>query len=275
MKKTHLWNLVLAVALCGGLGGQTLSAAPKKWDVVKDFWWTGQGLDPEALVAWRGMGRETKPNEWSYGTINCTGGTPDNPYPKQIDGICAKAEREPFVQFIPLVETIFNGSIPFFFYIRSDSVGGGTQAEVGYYGKAWYDLAPGFDGAGAGKVLSPNEEYLFMKPVGGGGGGTGIDDIAVAVKWKAPEKGSYRVVGEWLPGGTKTSAEGLNTISFAILSSKGKALVPRKVVEDDGPIEPFDLEAKMEKDEEIIFVVGTDGSPRANQIGLKARIESK
>jgi hypothetical protein len=83
------------------------------------------------------------------------------------------------------------------------------------------------------------------------------------------------VLGEWLPGGTKSSAEGLNTISFAILSSKGKALVPRKVVDDDGPIEPFDLEAKMEKDEEIIFVVGSDGSARANQIGLKARIESK
>ena len=78
-----------------------------------------------------------------------------------------------------------------------------------------------------------------------------------------------------MPGGTKTAAEGVNTISLAILSSKGKALVPRKVVEDDGPVEPFDLEAKMEKDEEIIFVVGTDGSPRANQIGLKVRIESK
>jgi hypothetical protein len=83
------------------------------------------------------------------------------------------------------------------------------------------------------------------------------------------------VVGEWLPGGTKTAAEGVNTISLAILSSKGKALVPRKVLEDDGPIEPFDLEAKMEKDEEIIFVVGSDGSARGNMVGLKARIETK
>jgi hypothetical protein len=46
-------------------------------------------------------------------------------------------------------------------------------------------------------------------------------------------------------------------------------------VEDDGPIEPFDLEAKMEKDEEIIFVVGSDGSARGNMVGLKARIEAK
>lgn len=274
MKKTHLWNLVLAVALCGGLGGQTLSAAPKKWDVVKDFWWTGQGEGEPGLIIWRGMGHQTKPNEWSYGTINCSGGTPAEPYPKQIDGICAKAEREPFVQFSPLLETSYNESIPLFFYTRSDSKGSG-KAEVGYYGKAWYELAPGFDGVGAGKVLSPNDEYLYMKPVGGGGDGTGIDGTAAAVKWKAPEKGSYRLVGEWLLGGTKTAAEGVNTISLAILSSKGKALVPRKVVEDDGPIEPFDLEAKMEKDEEIIFVVGSDGSARGNMVGLKARIETK
>ena len=33
--------------------------------------------------------------------------------------------------------------------------------------------------------------------------------------------------------------------------------------------------AKMEKDEEIIFVVGSDGSARGNMVGLKARIESK
>lgn len=83
------------------------------------------------------------------------------------------------------------------------------------------------------------------------------------------------MVGEWLPGGTKNAAEGLNTISLAILSSKGKALMPRKVVEDDGAVQPFDLEVKMEKDEEIIFVVGSDGSARGNTVGLKAKIEAK
>ena len=274
MIKIHLWNLTLAVVLISGLGGESLSAAPKKWDVVKDFWWTGQGLDPEALEAWRGMGRETKPNQWSYGTINCSGGTPEDPYPNQIDGICAKADREPFVQFSPMLETLYEAHVPLFFYIRTDPRGIG-RAEIGYYGKAWYEPAPGFDGVGAGKVLAPNDEYLFMKPVGGGGAGTGIDGTAAAVKWKAPEKGSYRVVGEWLPGGTKTAAEGVNTMSLAILSSKGKALVPRKVVEDDGPIQPFDLEAKMEKDEEIIFVVGSDGTFMGNMVGLKARIEAK
>lgn len=174
----------------------------------------------------------------------------------------------------PLLETTYNESIPLFFYIRADSKGSG-KAEIGYFGKAWYELAPGFDGEGAGKVQPPNEEYLYMKPVGGGGDGTGIDGTAVAVKWKAPEKGTYRVAGEWLPGGLKDSPEGVNTISLAILSSKGKALVPRKVVEDDGPVQPFDLEVKMDKDEEIIFIVGSDGSARGNMVGLKAKIETK
>lgn len=232
------------------------------------------GAGEPGLGAWRGMGYGTKPNDWSYGTINCSGGTPEDPYPKQIDGICPKAEREPFVQFSPLLETTYNESIPLFFYIRADSKGSG-KAEIGYFGKAWYELAPGFDGEGAGKVQPPNEEYLYMKPVGGGGDGTGIDGTAVAVKWKAPEKGTYRVAGEWLPGGLKDSPEGVNTISLAILSSKGKALVPRKVVEDDGPVQPFDLEVKMDKDEEIIFIVGSDGSARGNMVGLKAKIETK
>ena len=91
MIKIHLWNLTLAVVLISGLGGESLSAAPKKWDVVKDFWWTGQGEGEPGLVAWKGMGHQTKANEWSYGTINCSGGTPADPYPKQIDGICSKA----------------------------------------------------------------------------------------------------------------------------------------------------------------------------------------
>jgi len=274
MRKQRLRLGMIAMVLVCGWGGDAGLAAPKKWDVVKDFWWTGQGPGEEGLMAWRAMGRETKPNQWSYGTINCTGGTPDNPYPKQIDGICAQADREPFVQFSPLAETAYNESIPFFFYFRADPKGSG-KVEVGYYGKAWYELAPGFDGEGAGKVLAPNEEYLYLKPVGGGGDGSGIDGTAAAVKWKAPEKGTYRVAGEWLPGGLKNSPEGVNTMSLAILSSKGKALVPRKVVEDDGPVEPFDLEAKMEKDEEIIFVVGSDGSARGNMVGLKAKIETK
>lgn len=203
MTKINLWNLTLAVVLLGGLGGESLSAAPKKWDVVKDFWWTGMGEGEPGLVAWKGMGHSTKPNEWSYGTINCSGGTPTDPYPKQIDGICAKADREPFVQFSPLLETTCNESIPLFFYIRTDSRGIG-RAEIGYFGKAWFELAPGFDGEGAGKVLSPNDEYLYMKPVGGGGDGTGIDGTAAAVKWKARKRG---LTGWWengCRGGPKT-----------------------------------------------------------------------
>jgi hypothetical protein len=93
------------------------------------------------------------------------------------------------------------------------------------------------------------------------------------VKWKAPESGTYRVVGEWVPGGDGQTPN--NAMSLAILSSKGKALMPRKVVDDDGAVQPFDLEVKMDKGQEVIFVVGSDGSARGNVVGLKARIETK
>ena len=277
MIKTPRWIYGVFVFGVLGLIHGPAQGAPKSWDVVKDFWWSGvgeiDGKQEESLSFWKGLARPSKPNEWSYGTINCTGGSPDDPYPKQIDGICAKADREPFVQFTPFKESVFNASIPLFTYIEEDKEKKTGRAEVGYFGKPWYTLAPGFDGAGAGKVKDPNDEYLWMKPVGGGGDGTGIDGTAAAVKWKAPESGTYRVVGEWVPGGDGQTPN--NAMSLAILSSKGKALMPRTVVDDDGPVQPFDLEVKMDKGQEVVFVVGSDGSARGNVVGLKARIETK
>lgn len=277
MQRVTSW--IYWALLCGILGWAQDAAygAPKSWDVVKDFWWSGEGeingKQEESLLAWKGLARPSKPNEWSYGTINCMGGSAEDPYPKQIDGVCAKADREPFVQFTPFKETYFNPSIPLFTYVEEDKTNKTGRAEVGYFGRAWFPLAPGFDGAAAGTVKDPNDDYLWMKPVKGGGDGTEIDGIAAAVKWKAPEGGTYRVVGEWVPGGDGQTPN--NAMSLAILSSKGKALMPRKVVDDDGPVQPFDLEVKMNKGQELIFVIGSDGSARGNVVGLKARIETK
>jgi len=105
MIKTPRWIYGVFVFGVLGLIHGPAQGAPKSWDVVKDFWWSGvgeiDGKQEESLSFWKGLARPSKPNEWSYGTINCTGGSPDDPYPKQIDGICAKADREPFVQFNP------------------------------------------------------------------------------------------------------------------------------------------------------------------------------
>ena len=249
------------------------------WNAAAEFWWNAPSSEASS-TAWAGgavdagFGGRTSQSQslWSYGLLNTTGGHPVNdPYPISITQTTSgPSNRGAFGQFW---DSTTSGSYTYApigaggLYLYNYS---GTQ--IGVYGTPWFNLAPGYDGAGAGKVATPNLTHMWLKS---SNTGAGSDGFASALRWTAPAAGTYRFYGEFVPGGVSPYEQ-----SFAILKSSpagannsgDTALLSRSTVVDDGPVTSYDVTAILAAGETVTWVVGTNGGD-TNQMGVQAQVE--
>jgi hypothetical protein len=283
-----LLALLVGQPLPGWAQGVTQGSA------FRDFWWNGlvrsDVTSTNHFEDWtnpahaKAQGRATNPpvqgNAWSYGSINCMGGDPEtSPYPTRITGTITPnanftdvSYRAAWNQFSDLAQkkmADYDPAPPFWVYRNHLSPGVGV--EVGWFGSAWNNLAPGYDGKGMGRnglstKANSNTRYLWLKPAG-----SVHDGDAAAVRWTAMTGGTYRLEGEFLPGG-----EGTGTMSVAILTEgtgvTKNVLLERKVLSQDGPWETFDLKVKVGAGQTVSWVVGTDGDSAGDVMGLQVEI---
>ena len=251
---------------------------PATFSAFRDFWWN----KPDNADLWtnKGLARaqgdrgtRTTPNEWSYGLVNCTGGQPNDPYPKTIDGTQPGAfenglSRDSWNQFWDLTRDgglFVDPGDPVVFFYRKEGV------EIGFFDRGWYALAPGYDGKGAGRNLltgadHSNSRYLYLKP----NFDTPNDGIAAAVRFTAPSTGSYRLQGEFLPGG---KAPGKVSVAIVKTGPKENIILPRTLLDADGDWLPYDQTVTLEAGQSVTWLVGAggDGGP-ADMVGLEAEV---
>jgi len=250
----------------------------RNYSAFSDFWWSGRlaGTNNSAngfanwtnVAAATGQGRSTvtptAQTSWSYGLINCTGGNTNDPYPTSITGDNPEGGilRAAWQQFFSLEDGVtarYVDSVPIWWYE-------GNGGSIGWYGTSWYAEAPGYTGD-ASKV---NKKYLWMR-VGSGPN----DGSAAVVRWKAPAAGTYRFQGEFLPGG-----DGPGTLSAAILTygngdlQEGidTILMNRQTVAHDGAAIPFNFTQTVVQGQTVTWVVGADGDPAGDVMGLQADV---
>ena len=248
------------------------------WNAATEFWWNAPSSEASS-AAWAsgavdaGFGGRTSQSQslWSYGLLNTTGGSPVDPYPISITQTTSgPSNRGAFGQFW---DSTTSGS-----YTYAPIGAGGLYlynflgTQIGVYGTPWFNLAPGYDGAGAGRVGTPNLTHMWLKS---SNTGAGSDGFASALRWTAPAAGTYRFYGEFVPGGVSPYEQ-----SFAILKSSpagannsgDTALLSRSTVVDDGPVTSYDVTAILAAGETVTWVVGTNGGD-TNQMGVQAQVE--
>lgn len=254
------------------------SSTPTTYSAFKDFWWNKP--DNADLWANKGLalsqgnrGTATTPNEWSYGLVNCTGGQPNDPYPKTIDGQQEGAfenglNRDTWNQFWDIAHDgqlfVVAGDSLVFLY-RKEGV------DIGFFDRGWYELAPGYDGKGAGRNLltsadHSNSRYLYMKP----NFDTPNDGVAAAVRFTAPSTGTYRLQGEFLPGG---KAPGKVSVAVVKSGPKDNIVLPRTLLDGDGDWLPYDKTVTLDAGQTVTWLVGSggDGGP-ADMVALEAEV---
>ena len=262
----------------------------RNFSAFGEFWMNGKmytptpdGLSSGGPEAWsnvgnatlqgRSPGTPTFPNAWSYGVVNSTGGAVNDSYPTSIVGNSPEGTflRAAWQQFFDLTEGVtglYADGVPLWLYSASG-------AQIGWYGRAWYNEAPGNDGAGAGRngisaTANSNKNYLFMR-VGPGAN----DGVAPVVRWTAPASGTYRFKGEFLPGGN-----GPGTMSYAVLTynnpdleeGTGTIVLNRQTVAHDGDAKPFDFNLTVVQGQTVSWVVGADGDATSDVMGLQADV---
>ena len=248
------------------------------WNAATEFWWNAPSSEASS-AAWAsgavdaGFGGRTSQSQslWSYGLLNTTGGSPVDPYPISITQTTSgPSNRGAFGQFW---DSTTSGS-----YTYAPIGAGGLYlynflgTQIGVYGTPWDNYAPGFDGAGAGRVGTPNLTHMWLQS---SNTGAGTDGLASALRWTAPVAGTYRFYGEFVPGGVPDYSQ-----SFAILkaspagadNSGDTALLSRRTVVDDGPVTSYDITATLAAGETVTWAVGTNGGP-ANMMGVQAQVE--
>ena len=262
----------------------------RNYSAFQDFWWSGRVVDNPLSAggpaAWQNTGNATTqgrspttptfPTAWGYGFVNCTGGNPSSSdfYPTSIVGDNPEGAylRAAWQQFWSLEAgvTANYADVPLWMYES-----GGAQ--VGWYGRAWYNEVPGYDGTGAGRngisqAANSNKKYLLMRP---SLGAAGKDGLASVVRWTAPASGTYRFKGEFLPGG-----DGPGTMSVAILTYGNPdlqegidtILMNRQTVAHDGAWIPFDFTQPVVQGQTVTWVVGSDGESAGDLMGLQADV---
>jgi autotransporter-associated beta strand protein len=270
-------------------GSQDVYFTIGNFSAFRDFWWNGLvsstvgANSPNQLEDWlniskasvqgRSLGTPNKSNSWSYGTVNCTGGTPTDLYPTSINGFVdnGRASWQQFWDATLNNNAIYANGPPLWTYRASG-------AEIGWYGSAWFSDAPGFDGAGAGRnglstAANSNTRYLWLRV-----GGSAYDGVAPAVRWTAPADGTYRFQGEFLPGGNTVAAN--STMAVSILTANNpdlpdnepQTLLPRTVVANDGSPLPFDYVRTVVKGQTVTWLVGADGNNSGDVMGLQAEV---
>lgn len=241
-----------------------------------DFWWSGKG-GTNGLPEWVARGGSTNPNPWSYGVVNVSGGSQPSSLAASSGGPTGRGIFGNFRDLSLMESNTVIPTSPFVWLYRSPE-----GAEVGSFGSAWTNVAPGFNGDGAGRVTNGNTKYLWLKPAGSAG-----DGYAAALRYTAPLSREYRIRGEFVPGGDGSSPG--NTQSFAILRSGSNLdptnrtqdafLLPRTVVADDGPVTTYDLTVSLRAGDTLTWVVGTDGGTNTatggngNQMGVSAEVQ--
>jgi hypothetical protein len=262
------------------LDSQSNAATVTYWNAATEFWWNASWNDPtpengsnawDSAAAQYGGRISQSESRWSYGLLNTTGGDPVNdPYPISITQTTSGPNnRGAFGQFW---DSTTSGS-----YTYAPIGAGGLYlynflgTQIGVYGTPWFNLAPGFDGEGAGRVGTPNLTHMWLQS---SDTGAGSDGLASALRWTATEAGTYRFYGEFVPGGTTGYSQ-----SFAILKSSpvgvdnsgDTTLLSRSTVVDDGPVTSYDVTAILGEGETVTWVVGTNGGP-ANMMGVQAQV---
>jgi len=268
--------LACAIVLTMSLGFNSAFSAVSYWNAATEFWWNAttpaNGSTAWASEAAQYGGRTSQSqSRWSYGLLNTTGGDPVNdPYPISITQTTSGPNnRGTFGQFW---DSTTSGSYTY------AGLGAGNLylynflgTQIGVYGTPWYNLAPGYDGAGAGRVGTPNLTHMWLMS---SNTGAGSDGLASALRWTATAAGTYRFYGEFVPGGTPGYSQ-----SFAILkaspaganNSGDTSLLSRSTVVDDGPVTSYDITATLAAGETVTWVVGTNGGP-ANMMGVQAQV---
>jgi hypothetical protein len=268
-----------------------VSRIQQNFNAFGEFWMSGRMISPvpdglsdggpaawsnivDATIQGRSPNTPTYPNAWSYGVINCTGGTPSaNDFqPTSItgenpEGMIYRAAWQQFFSLEDGVTGIYAAGVPLWSYQSSG-------AQVGWYGSAWYFDAPGNDGNGAGRnglstAPNSNKKYLWMK-VGPGAS----DGVAPVVRWTAPANGTYRFKGEFLPGGN-----GAGTMSTAVLTYNNPDLelgteivLDRQITTHDGDVRSFDFNLTVVGGQTVSWVVGADGDATGDVMGLQAEV---
>ena len=266
------WLALLALPVSG------LSNTPTTYSAFKDFWWNKPDnadlwANKSLALAQGNRGTGTTPNAWSYGLVNCTGGQPNDPYPKTIDGQQPGAfenglSRDTWNQFWDITRDgglfVVAGD-PLVFLYRKENV------DIGFFDRGWYELAPGYDGKGAGRNLLTNAEhsnsrYLYIKPHFDAPN----DGIAAAVRFTAPAAGTYRLQGEFLPGG---KAPGKISVAIVKSGPSDNVVLPRTLLDDDGDWLPYDKTVTLDAGQTVTWLVGSggDGGP-ANMVALEAEV---
>jgi hypothetical protein len=248
------------------------------YSAFKDFWWnktenadlwTNKGL----ALAQGDRGTSTTPNEWSYGLVNCTGGQPNDPYPTKIDAeqpgnFENGLNRDTWNQFWDIAQDgqlFVDAGDPVVFLYRKEGV------DIGFFDRGWYELAPGYDGKGAGRNLLTNADhsnsrYLYLKP----NFDAPNDGVAAAVRFTAPSAGTYRLQGEFLPGG---KAPGKISVAIVKCGPKDNVVMPRTLLENDGNWLTFDKTVALDAGQAVTWLVGSggDGGP-ADMVALEAEV---
>ena len=256
----------------------SFSNTPTSCSAFKDFWWNKTDnadlwTNKSLALAQGNRGTSTTPNEWSYGLVNCTGGQPNDPYPKTIDGQQPGAfengmSRDTWNQFWDITRDgglfVVAGD-PLVFLYRKENV------DIGFFDRGWYELAPGYDGKGAGRNLLTNADhsnsrYLYMRP----NFDTPNDGVAAAVRFTAPAAGTYRLQGEFLPGG---KAPGKVSVAIVKSGPKDNIVVPRTLLDDDGDWLAYDKTVTLSAGQTVTWLVGSggDGGP-ADMVALEAEV---
>ena len=279
LRKLYLWvqwSCVWIVLL--GLPVSIFAQTPATFSAFKDFWWNkadnAELWTKKSLAMAQGdRGTSTTPNEWSYGMVNCSGGQPNDPYPQTIDGTQPGAfenglNRDSWNQFWDLTQDgglFVEPGDPVVFFYRREGV------EIGFFDRAWCPTAPGYDGKGLGRNLlttadHSNRRYLYLKP----NFDLANDGVAAALRFTAPSTGTYRLQGEFLPGG---EAPGKFSVAIVKTGFEDNVVLPRTLLDADGDWLPYDKTVTLEAGQSVTWLVGAggDGGP-ADMVGVEAEV---
>jgi hypothetical protein len=90
------------------------------------------------------------------------------------------------------------------------------------------------------------------------------------VRFTAPSAGTYRLQGEFLPGG---KAPGKISVAIVKCGPKDNVVMPRTLLENDGNWLTFDKTVALDAGQAVTWLVGSggDGGP-ADMVALEAEV---